>query len=81
MWKVGSDFVTKLVDDAFNDGRIDLDRVQGDVSYAKRLARSYYSYCVLDSKDPFYNSVWGETDPDVARQCCEPVRKRIARGM
>jgi hypothetical protein len=75
------DFVTKLVDNAFNEGRIDLDLFSGDVAYAKRLSRNCYSCCVLDSKDPFYNSVWGQITPDVARQCCEPVRQRIARGM
>ena len=72
------DFVRELVNNAFNEGRIDTERCFGRVEYAKNLAaQRCYSRVILQSKDPFFYSILGEIDMDLANQCCEPVRLRI----
>lgn len=79
--KESEQFVTDFVEKAYQQGRIDVDYYFGDVEYAKRLTRSKVQYVLLDSTDPFYNSIWGQIPADVAEKCCDKVKARIAIGM
>lgn len=74
-------FVKDFIETAFNQGRIDVDRCFGDAEYAKKLATKRLEYVILDSKDPFYSSVWKMVPEDVADKCCESVKKRIKKGL
>lgn len=74
-------FVKTFIETAFKQGRIDVDRCFGDAEYAKRLATKRLEYVMLNSKDPFYSSIWKQVPEDVADKCCELVKKRIKKGM
>lgn len=75
------EFLKDFVEKAYQQGRINIDRFFGDIEYAKEITQRNIQYVFLDSKDPFYNSIWGQIPADVAEKCCESVRNRIAKGI
>lgn len=80
--KIESDnFLNNFIEEAYSQGRINLDRFFGDIEYAKKITRSSVQFVLLDSKDPFFNSIWGQIPETVAEKCCKKVRSRIAIGM
>ena len=82
-WKKteSENFLNDFIEKAYRQGRINLDRFFGDVESAKKIERSRVQYVLLDSKDPFYNSIWGQINAEVAAQCCDDVRERISKGI
>lgn len=75
------EFLKDFIEKAYQQGRINVDRFFGDIGYAKEITKKNIQYVLLDSKDPFYNSIWGQVSPEVASQCCKCVRERISKGI
>lgn len=75
------EFLKDFIETAYQQGRIDIDRFFGDIGYAKEITQKNIQYVLLDSKDPFFNSIWGQIPETVAEKCCNCVRERISKGI